>query len=262
MKLKAFFFPLLVLMILAGCSSSGDRYDIKDDVAPNAPISVEHIEDAHPQYEPYSRGGNKDYTLRGQKYQIVKNTDGFKEQGQASWYGKKFHGHLTSNGEIYDMYSMSAAHKTLPIPSYVKVTNLDNNKTAIVRVNDRGPFHAGRIIDLSYAAAYKLDVIKTGTANVAIEVIKVDKPLTNVVKKSDPRYIIQVASSQNEERVRTLSQNLGQSLSVQSFIDSDNGSHRAVLGPFTDYTLTQETLERVKSLGYETAFIKKYQVAQ
>lgn len=105
-------------------------------------------------------------------------------------------------------------------------------------------------------------MIKTGTANVAIEVIKVDKPLTNVVKKSDPRYIIQVASSQNEERVRTLSQNLGQSLSVQSFIDSDNGSHRAVLGPFTDYTLTQETLERVKSLGYETAFIKKYQVAQ
>jgi rare lipoprotein A len=262
MKLKAFFFPLLVLMILAGCSSSGDRYDIKDGVAPNAPISVEHIEDAHPQYEPYSRGGNKDYTLRGQKYQIVKNTDGYTEQGQASWYGKKFHGHLTSNGEIYDMYSMSAAHKTLPIPSYVKVTNLDNNKTAIVRVNDRGPFHAGRIIDLSYAAAYKLDVIKTGTANVAIEVIKVDKPLTTIVKKSDPRYIIQVASSQNEERVRTLSQNLGQSLSVQSFIDSDNGSHRAVLGPFTDYTLTQETLERVKSLGYETAFIKKYQVAQ
>lgn len=262
MKLKAFFFPLLVLMILAGCSTSGGRYDIKDDVAPNAPISVEHIEDAHPQYEPYSRGGNKNYTLRGDTYQIVKNTDGFKEQGQASWYGKKFHGHLTSNGEIYDMYSMSAAHKTLPIPSYVKVTNLDNNKTAIVRVNDRGPFHAGRIIDLSYAAAYKLDVIKTGTANVAIEVIKVDKPLTNVVKNSDPRYIIQVASSQNEERVRTLSQNLGQSLSVQSFIDSDNGSHRAVLGPFTDYTLTQETLERVKSLGYETAFIKKYQVAQ
>ncbi len=262
MKLKAFFFPLLVLMILAGCSTSGGRYDIKDDVAPNAPISVEHIEDAHPQYEPYSRGGNKNYTLRGETYQIVKNTDGFKEQGQASWYGKKFHGHLTSNGEIYDMYSMSAAHKTLPIPSYVKVTNLDNNKTAIVRVNDRGPFHSGRIIDLSYAAAYKLDVIKTGTANVAIEVIKVDKPLTTIVKNSDPRYIIQVASSQNEERVRTLSQNLGQSLSVQSFIDSENGSHRAVLGPFTDYTLTQETLERVKSLGYETAFIKKYQVAQ
>ncbi len=262
MRLKSFIFSLLVLIVLAGCSSSGGRYDIDDDVAPSTPISVEHIEDAHPQYEPYSRGGNKDYTLRGEHYKIVKDTNGFKEQGQASWYGKKFHGHLTSNGEIYDMYSMSAAHKTLPIPSYVKVTNLDNNKTAIVRVNDRGPFHSGRIIDLSYAAAYKLDVIKTGTANVAIEVIKIDKPGTTIVKSSDPRFIIQVASSQYEERVRTLSQNLGQSLSVQSFIDSGNGSHRAYLGPFTDYTLTQETLERVKSLGYETAFIKKYQVAQ
>ncbi|HAH03554.1 MAG TPA: septal ring lytic transglycosylase RlpA, partial [Vibrio sp.] len=97
----------------------------------------------------------------------------FTEKGKASWYGKKFHGHLTSNGEIYDMYSMSAAHKTLPIPSYVKVTNTDNNKTTIVRINDRGPFHEGRIIDLSYAAAYKLDVLRTGTANVEIEVITV-----------------------------------------------------------------------------------------
>ncbi|MCV5342404.1 septal ring lytic transglycosylase RlpA family protein, partial [Escherichia coli] len=85
----------------------------------------------------------------------------------------KFQGHLTSNGEIYDMYSMTAAHKTLPLPSYVKVTNTDNGKTTVVRVNDRGPFHDGRIIDLSYAAAHKLDVIKTGTANVEIEVISV-----------------------------------------------------------------------------------------
>ncbi len=262
MRLKSFIFSLLVMIILAGCSSSSGRYDIDDDIAPSTPISVEHIEDAHPQYEPYSRGGNKDYTLRGKHYQIVKDTKDFKEQGQASWYGKKFHGHLTSNGEIYDMYSMSAAHKTLPIPSYVKVTNLDNNKTAIVRVNDRGPFHEGRIIDLSYAAAYKLDVIKTGTANVAIEVINVNKSEKSIVKSSDPRFIIQVVASQYEERVRTLSQNLGQSLSVQSFIDSEKGSHRAYLGPFTDYTLTQETLERVKSLGYETAFIKKYSVAQ
>ncbi len=260
MTFKSFFFSIFALAVLAGCSSSdnGERYSMKDDVAPNAPISVEHIEDAHPQYEAYSRGGNKDYTLRGESYQIVKDTKGYTEKGQASWYGKKFHGHLTSNGEIYDMYSMSAAHKTLPIPSYVKVTNLDNKKTAIVRVNDRGPFHEGRIIDLSYAAAYKLDVVKTGTANVSIEVITVDKPQTTVVKSSDPRFIIQVASSQYEERVRTLSQNLGQSLSVQSFIDSESGNHRAFLGPFTDYTLTQETLERVKSLGYDTAFIKTY----
>ena len=163
-------------ILINGCSSQKPtgRYDIDSDIAPDAPISVEHLEDAHPQYEPYSLGGNIQITLaRGEDYKIVKETEGFTEKGKASWYGKKFHGHLTSNGEIYDMYSMSAAHKTLPIPSYVKVTNTDNNKTTIVRINDRGPFHEGRIIDLSYAAAYKLDVLRTGTANVEIEVITV-----------------------------------------------------------------------------------------
>ncbi len=261
MTLKSFIF-LLSILILAGCSSSGGRYDIDDDVAPSAPISVDHIENAQPRYEPYSSGGNKNYSVSGVSYQIVKNTVGYKERGKASWYGKKFHGHLTSNGEVYDMYSMTAAHKTLPLPSYVKVTNLDNNKAVIVRVNDRGPFHSSRIIDLSYAAAYKLGVIKTGVANVEIEVVNVKKPQTTFIKSSDPRYIIQVAASKNEERVRTLSKNLGQSLSVQSFTNSENGSHKAILGPFTDYTLTQQTLEHVKSLGYETAFIKKYKLAQ
>lgn len=262
MKQSTLLFSVCTVAILAGCSSSSGRYDIKDDVAPKAPISVEHIEDAHPQYEPYSLGGNKDYTLRGQNYQIVKNTTDFKERGQASWYGKKFHGHLTSNGEIYDMYSMTAAHKTLPLPSYVKVTNLDNGKSTVVRVNDRGPFHDGRIIDLSYAAAYKLGVVQTGTAKVEIEAIQVTQPTNVKPKAGAPQYIIQVASSQHEERVRTLAQNLGQSLSVQSFVESVNRSHRLFLGPFSDYTLTQDTLEKVKAMGYDTAFIKKHPVTQ
>ena len=262
MKHSTLLFSLCSVAILAGCSSSSGRYDIKDDIAPDAPLSVDHIEDANPQYEPYSLGGNKDYTLRSKNYQIVKDTTGFKERGQASWYGKKFHGHLTSNGEIYDMYSMTAAHKTLPLPTYVKVTNLDNGKSTIVRVNDRGPFHDGRIIDLSYAAAYKLGVVQTGTANVEIETIAVAKQTTAKPKVGAPQYIIQVASSQNEERVRTLAQNLGQSLSVQSFVESVNGSHRLFLGPFSDYTLTQDTLEKVKTRGYDTAFIKKHPVAQ
>lgn len=110
------------LMILAGCSgSNNDRYAISQDVAPDSPITLQHIEDATPRYEPYSLGGNKDYTVRGKSYSVINNPQGFKEKGKASWYGKKFHGHLTSNGETYDMYSMSAAHKNLPIPSYVKV---------------------------------------------------------------------------------------------------------------------------------------------
>ncbi|KOO07286.1 septal ring lytic transglycosylase RlpA family protein [Vibrio hepatarius] len=244
-------------VILAGCSSSpSKRYTIDDDIAPDSPISVEHIEDAHPQYEPYSRGGNSDYTLRGQRYTIIKDAKGHTEEGQASWYGKKFHGHLTSNGEVYDMYSMSAAHKTLPLPSYVEVTNKDNGRKAIVRVNDRGPFHPGRIIDLSYAAATKLDVIRTGTANVSIKVITVDKPTDARKQKALPKYAIQVASSQHEDRVRTLAQDLGQKLSVGSYINSDNRQHRVLLGPFDDYMLTQKTLEQVKSLGFPSAFIK------
>ena len=131
-------------LILAGCSSQKaqeGRYELESDVAPETPLSVEHIEDAHPKYEPYSLGGNSNYTLRGQDYKIIRDAKGFKEKGKASWYGEKFQGHLTSNGEIYDMYSMTAAHKTLPLPSFVKVTNTDNGKSTIVRVNDRGPFH-------------------------------------------------------------------------------------------------------------------------
>ena len=246
-----------ITVFLAGCSSSpSQRYSIEDDLAPNAPISVDHIEDAHPQYEPYSVGGNRDYTLRGQHYSIIKEPQGFTQEGIASWYGKKFHGHLTSNGEVYDMYSMSAAHKTLPIPSYVKVTNKDNGKTAIVRVNDRGPFHPGRVIDLSYAAATKLDVIRTGTANIKLEVISVEKPTAQHKQKSIPKFVVQVASSKHQDRVRTLAKDLSQNLSVKSYVNSDNNIHRVFLGPFDDYMLTQKTLEQVKLMGYSSAFIK------
>lgn len=249
---------LLLVLILAGCSSSSGRYDMPDDKAPDTPLSVEHIEDAQPQYEPYSLGGNKDYKLRGKSYSIIKQAKGFSEAGKASWYGKKFHGHRTSNGEIYDMYSMTAAHKTLPIPSYVKVTNTDNGKSTIVRVNDRGPFHDGRIIDLSYAAAHKIGVVQAGTANVRIDVITLDKPTTPLPKhKSNTlQYVIQVVSSQHIERVRTLAQNLGQNLSAPSFVESTNDTHRLLLGPFADDELTQNLLEQVKSAGYDGAFIK------
>jgi len=250
----ATFMPLL----LVGCSSTDQgRYSIDDDVAPKAPITVEHLEDAHPKYEPISLGGNKDYQLRGESYQIVKEPKGFKQQGIASWYGKKFHGHLTSNGEIYDMYSMSAAHKTLPIPSYVKVTNKDNGKTTVVRVNDRGPFHEGRIIDLSYAAAYKLDVLKTGTANVEIEYISVEKS-ANSPLKSEHQFIIQVAASKDDQKARTLAQQLGQTLSVKSFTQGEKALHRVFLGPFDDADLTKATLTQVHSQGYPSAFIKSF----
>lgn len=262
MNLRHLLPACFTLAILVGCSSTTGRYDIHDDVAPDTPISVDHIEDANPKYEPYSTGGNKDYTVLGQSYKVLRNIDGFKQKGKASWYGKKFHGHKTSNGEVYDMYSMTAAHKTLPIPSYVKVTNLDNHKTAIVRINDRGPFHSGRIIDLSYAAAYKLGVIQTGTANVEIEAIPTSKKNVTPDANAINGYVIQVFSSKYIDNSRTLSLNLSQKLSVTSFVDETNGYHRVFLGPFPDYIQTEKTLEQVKLLGYQTAFIKKHSVTQ
>jgi rare lipoprotein A len=116
--------------------------------------------------------GNKNpYTINGRTYRVMDNEAGYNATGFASWYGRKFHGHLTSNGEVYDMFQLSAAHTTLPIPSYIRVTNLDNGKSIVARVNDRGPFHDGRIVDLSYAGAVMLGYANTGTARVRVEAI-------------------------------------------------------------------------------------------
>lgn len=142
------------------------------------------IKDATPVALPFSRYGNPDtYEVFGQSYQVMASNDGFSEEGLASWYGTKFHGRRTSSGEAYDMYAMTAAHKTLRIPSYVEVTNLSNNRKAIVKVNDRGPFHEGRVIDLSYAAATKLGVAETGTAPVTLRVIEAGQPVNDEVPK-------------------------------------------------------------------------------
>ena len=163
-----------ICVLLSACSNS-NRYQYSDDHAPSDIPPLGHIEDVNPRYEPYSRGGNRNYTVRGIRYKVKKGITELTQQGGASWYGNKFHGHLTSNGERYNMFAMSAAHKTLPLPSYVQVTNLANNKQIIVRVNDRGPFHEGRIIDLSYAAARKLDMLQAGTAQVEIKLLHFNK---------------------------------------------------------------------------------------
>ena len=126
-----------------------------------------------PKLEKYSKYGNpKSYKDFGKKYKTLRTHVGYAEEGIASWYGKKFHGRLTSSREVYNMYKLTAAHKSLPIPCYAKVTNLINNKSIVVRINDRGPFKKGRIIDLSYAAAKKLDIVSKGTAKVYVEAIE------------------------------------------------------------------------------------------
>jgi len=164
----------LLALLLSGCFSTG-RYSQRHDSAPKRAPGNVTTQDATPVFETYNPANLRSYKVLGKRYYPLETGKGYTAKGEASWYGQKFHGHLTANGEIYNMYNMSAAHKTLPIPSYVKVTNVENQKSVVVRVNDRGPFHDKRLIDLSYAAALKLDMLKTGTAKVQIDVIHIDE---------------------------------------------------------------------------------------
>lgn len=152
-------------------TNSGKGAYYKDDgPGDNPPEGLENTVDPIPMVEDFSRSGNKPYVVFGKTYTpIADNSTPFVQRGVGSWYGKKFHGQKTSSGELYDMYKITAAHPTLPIPSYARVTNLTNGKQIIVRINDRGPFHASRIIDLSYTAALKLDVIGKGSTQIEVE---------------------------------------------------------------------------------------------
>jgi rare lipoprotein A len=164
----------------------GGGYLAGDGPGADAPSNLDNIPDAVPTAEPLHRYANRPYTALGKTYTPRQTTGDFKERGTASWYGKKFHGQRTSIGEVYDMYGMSAAHPTLPIPSYARVTNPANGKSVIVRVNDRGPFLHNRIMDLSYVAAYKLGYINQGSAEVEVESIAVvgNAPVTSAIVSS------------------------------------------------------------------------------
>lgn len=151
----------------AGSGRGG--YYLDDGPGDKAPDNLLATPDATPKIEPYSRSGNKPYVVFGKSYVPMLNEQAFRQRGIGSWYGKKFHGQKTSSGEIYDMYKMTAAHPTLPIPSYARVTNIANGNQVIVRVNDRGPFHSSRIIDLSYTAALKLGYISRGSSELEVE---------------------------------------------------------------------------------------------
>ncbi|MFN3398113.1 MAG: septal ring lytic transglycosylase RlpA family protein [Sulfurimicrobium sp.] len=172
---------------LAGCSSitpraehagavapkpiKGGGYYLDDGPGDNPPANLDAIPDAEPKAEPLHKFANRPYTVLGQTYTPATRLGPYKARGIASWYGRRYHGQKTAVGEPYDMYAMSAAHPTLPIPSYARVTNLDNGKSVVLRINDRGPFRSNRLIDLSYTAAYKLGVLNGGTNQVEVESI-------------------------------------------------------------------------------------------
>jgi rare lipoprotein A len=160
-------------LLLAACSSSPRRPSVPErQQMPPPPTDLAHLPDAVPRAEPRSAHGNPPfYEVYGRRYQVLASSTGFVERGVASWYGPDFHGHNTSSGETYDMYAMTAAHKTLPLPCYARITNLANGRSVVVRVNDRGPFVANRIVDLSYSAALRLDLVRTGTGFVELRAL-------------------------------------------------------------------------------------------
>lgn len=172
--------------LLGGCASSGNA---RTAVAASDNGDWSSIPDAVPRAEPLAKTGNPEsYKVRGKRYFTKRTSSGHVERGLASWYGKKFHGRKTSSGEPYNMYAMTAAHKTLPLPTYVQVTNVENGRTAVVKVNDRGPFHGSRVIDLSYSAAKKLGVIQKGTAMVEVRAINPLRPA------GDPGFSVAAAT--------------------------------------------------------------------
>ncbi len=164
-------FLLLAFAALAGCTLEPMRGGRDDGPGAAPPGNLDRIADARPRSEPLNAGANSPYTALGRKYVPYQSLKPYRGRGLASWYGRKFHGKPTSSGERYDMYAMTAAHTILAIPSYARVTNLSNGRSVVVRVNDRGPFHPERIIDLSYTAAYKLGFVNAGSAQVEVEAI-------------------------------------------------------------------------------------------
>ncbi len=243
---------VLPILVLIGCSSS--RYAMRHDRAPRQDINANKIPDAVPRAEPRSKYGNPEsYVVRGRRYHVMKTAQGFRQRGIASWYGSKFHGHRTSSGEAYNMYAMTAAHKSLPLPSYVRVTNVENHRSVIVRVNDRGPFHENRIIDLSYAAAKKLGITATGTGKVEITYIDPRQqpargrvaafnnksPSTSVSVNKKPadtskRFFLQVgafAERTNAEQLRKRIEDVLDSGEINTGYNIENKLYRVRVGP-------------------------------
>lgn len=234
---------------------TSSRYAITQDIAPLRPIIAEDVVEAAPRPDPILAAGNlSPYSVNGVSYEVLEDHHNYKEQGIASWYGAKFDGHKTSNGERYDLYQASAAHKTLPIPCYVRVTNLNNGKEIVVRVNDRGPFHAERLIDLSYAAAVKLDYMSQGTARVEVEVINV----VGVEDRRDVTYGIyryfQLGAFGREKVAQTLQEKLQTLVSAPVFIspvDSGGGLlYRVRVGPVDDKEHFLAVQEQLEAHGY------------
>ncbi len=252
---------LLVVALVYSLISCGQ---VKDSAPANYSKRWDEIPDAVPVSVTPSKYGNPNsYEVFGKTYYVKASAAGFQQKGIASWYGNKFHGERTSSGEDYDMYAMTAAHKTLPIPVYVEVTNHDNGRTAIVKVNDRGPFHEGRIIDLSYAAATRLGVAQTGTANVSIRVVATEQDknrqrsaaiVESPVSDGDKLYVQVAAYSTEENALQQLGKLQGEGFSdVRLHIESKKGKalYRIRIGPLPSEHVAKQVLGQLKQNNHQ-----------
>ena len=270
-KLQPFAIGGLMLLLLVGCApqpvtspdpplTTGNegRYEHNKDFGPEADVDLSHIPDAVPRREARTIAGNKNpYTVLGKTYHLIEDETSYKERGIASWYGKKFNGYRTSNGEVYDMYAMTAAHKTLPIPSYVRV----NGKAVVVRVNDRGPFHHGRIIDLSYAAAQRIGIHKMGTGPVEVEIVlpndavpppRVGQQHSGHIEAAlPPGTYLQVGAFGNNKAAQEFANSLRAQLTIPVILFSSTAPkeiHRVRVGPFKDAASLQHARDQLARL--------------
>ena len=238
------FWLVAIFLLLSACGGIYYAHPMQDGAG--VKIDINDILNAQPIEEPITKAGNKSpYTQFGVTYEIMPSSFGYREIGNASWYGSKFHGRRTSNGEIYNMYLMTAAHKTLPIPTYVRVTRLDNQQTIVVRINDRGPFHDQRIIDLSYAAAVKLGFSESGTAEVLVEAIDASVPLP----ATDEKSYLQIGAFDNPETAVNFATKFDDKITAPIGIKAVDGAYKVLLGPFKD---TRELLLAKQTLRLES----------
>jgi rare lipoprotein A len=240
-------------------------YYLDDGPGDNPPADIDAIPDAMPRVEPLMPRANRPYTALGEPYTPMTEYKPYKASGVASWYGRRYHGQKTSSGEVYDMYGMSAAHPILPIPSYVRVTNPDNGQSVVVRVNDRGPFKKDRLIDLSYAAAYKLRLVGKGSGNVVVEAIdaanydaKAVQPALSLDKGIDSKAVlsgsfVQVGAFRQKENADQLRDKIAQSgFSKNGAVESwyNEGIHRVRIGPYASRDDAERVAAQLKqSLG-------------
>jgi rare lipoprotein A len=228
--------------------------------APGAPRNPADVPDAVPRFEVRSKHGNPPfYDVLGKRYFVLSTADGYVERGVASWYGPTFHGVATSTGEPYDMYAMSAAHKTLPLPAYARVTNLKNGRSCVVRINDRGPFVANRIIDLSYTAAAKLDMLREGTTLVEVRAITPAAPdtITRSAELPPAELYMQAgafADAGNAERLSAKLRSAGlPGVSVLPPVAGNARLYRVRLGPISSVAQFDELTARLHALGVSNA---------